>query len=102
MTDSDVASVVRSYLGSFAGRDPAAIAAHVSDDFRNEHVSALGRGCVGRDEYELRLPTFLDGMQGLEYTVEDLLVDGDRAVVTYTMTALWQGAKPVEVRGAQR
>ena len=33
-----------SYLSSFAGGDPDAIAAHVAPGFVNEHASALGRG----------------------------------------------------------
>lgn len=102
MSESDVASVVHSFLVSFAGRDPGAIAAHVSTDFVNEHTSALGQGCVGRSLYRERLPAFLDAMQDLAYEIEDLLVDGNRAVATYTLTALWQGTEPVTVRGAQR
>ena len=74
MTDpsgpSDPIEVARSYLASFADRDPDAIAAHVSDDFVNEHTAALGSSCEGRDEYLRRLPGFLDSMPGLRYEIE--------------------------------
>jgi steroid delta-isomerase-like uncharacterized protein len=95
------ADLARSYLASFAGRDVAAIAAHVSDDFVNEHTSALGSGCVGRAEYERRLPGFLDSMPGLRYEVEDVIADGDRAVATYTLHARMNG-REIAVRGAMR
>ena len=54
----------RSYLASFAGGDPAAVVAHVTEDFVNEHTAALGSGCVGRDEYAARVPGFLASMPG--------------------------------------
>ena len=43
MSSSSAATDRFLYLAPFAGRDPAAIAAHVTDDFVNEHVSALER-----------------------------------------------------------
>jgi ketosteroid isomerase-like protein len=94
--------IVRGYLGSFAGRDPDAIAAHVSDDFVNEHTAALGEGCRGRAAYRERLPGFLADMHELRYEVEDVIVDGSRAAVAYTMHARWQGDRPISVRGVQR
>jgi hypothetical protein len=48
--------VVASYLGSFAAADPDVIADHVTADFVNEHRSALGSSCHGREEYRRRLP----------------------------------------------
>ena len=96
------AAVARSYLASFATRDPDAIAAHVGDDFVNEHTAALGSSCVGRDAYRERLPGFLADMVDLRYEPEDVVAEGDRVMVTYTMTARWQGSTPITVRGVQR
>lgn len=98
---SSTESVVRSYLASFATGDPDAVAAHVSDDFANNHTSALGTSCVGRDAYRERLPDFLASMPGMNYRADDVVVDGERAAAFYTMTGTWNGV-PFEVRGAQR
>lgn len=65
--------VVTTFLESFARNDPDAIAALVSDGFRNEHLSALGSNCVGRDEYRRRLPHFLQAFADRSYTVEDIV-----------------------------
>ena len=100
--NSIVEQVVRSYLGAFATADPDAIAAHVTDGFVNEHTAGLGSGCIGRAEYRNRLPGFLADMADLDYEIEDLLVDGDRAAAFYTMTASWQGSTPITIRGVQR
>jgi len=94
--------VVRSYFASFSDGVPVAIAGHVTDDFVNEHVAALGEGCVGRDAYFERLPTFLADMQALRYEIEDMVVEGERAMVTYTLRARWRGERSIVVRGAQR
>lgn len=66
-------AVVTAYLESFSRNDAEAIAAFVSDGFRNEHLSALGSGCVGREEYLRRLPHFLGAFADRSYTVEDLV-----------------------------
>ena len=95
---SDAAAVVRSYLHSFATGDPDAIAAHVTDEFVNEHTSALGSSCTGRHEYLARLPGFLAAFPGLCYEVERVVVDGDHAVAAYRMTATSEG-HPVDLRG---
>lgn len=79
--------VVRRYLDAFADGDADAIADHVSDAFVNEHRSALGVGCVGRDEYRRRLSGFLTAFPALRYEVLDVLTDGERVVVAYTMHA---------------
>ncbi len=94
--------VVRSYLSSFASGDPTTIAAHVTEDFVNEHTSALGRGCQGRDSYRERLPSFLSSMIDLRYQIEDLVEQDGQVMVTYLMTALWQGQQAISIRGAQR
>jgi steroid delta-isomerase-like uncharacterized protein len=95
------AAVARSYVESFASGDPETIAAHVTDDFVNEHTAALGAGCVGRDEYLSRLPGFLTMFDGLRYDVEDVVADGDRAMVPYTMHATHDG-HPITIRGVMR
>lgn len=92
---------VRAYLQSFAGRDPDQIAAHVTEDFVNEHTAALGQGCIGRSAYRERLPGFLDQMVDLAYEIEDLVEQGDRVMVAYRMTARWNGDTSISIRGAQ-
>ena len=94
--------VAEGYLGSFAGADPDDIAVRVTSEFVNEHIAAIGRGCVGRDAYRQRLPGFLASFTGLRYDIEEVLVDGDRVVAAYTMRARWQGETPIDVRGVQR
>ena len=81
------AAVARSYLASFAGGDADAVAAHVTENFVNDHASALGSGCVGRAEYRRRLPGFLASMPGLRYEVDEPVVDGDRVAVPYVLHA---------------
>lgn len=93
---------VRSYFAAFEQRDVDAIAAHVSDDFVNEHTAALGQGCVGRETYRERLPGFLEGMANLRYEIEDLVEQDGRVMVSYRMTAKWQGVTSISIRGAQR
>ena len=95
---SEPAEVVRSYLASFAGRDPDAIAGHVSAGFVNDHASALGARSEGADEYRRRLPGFLARMEGLRYDVTRILADGSTVAAAYTLRATAAG-RPVEVRG---
>ena len=97
----DPSAVARSYLTSFTDRDPDAIAAHVSDDFYNEHTAALGSSCEGRAEYLRRLPGFLDSMPGLRYEIERIVAEGDQAVAFYTLHA-HVNERDVAVRGVMR
>jgi ketosteroid isomerase-like protein len=90
--------VARRYLESFASHDPAVIAAHVADDFINEHASALGTGCVGRAEYLRRLPGFLDSLPGLRYEVEEVIAQGSGVAITYRLVAT-SDDRPVDVPG---
>ena len=92
------ADVARAYLRSFAAGDPDAIAGHVTDDFVNDHASALGSGCVGRAEYRRRLPGFLASMSDLAYEVGTVIADGSAVAVTYRLTATCAG-HPVDVPG---
>ena len=94
-------AVARSYLASFAGGDPDAVAALVTDDFVNEHTAALSSGCEGKAEYRRRLPGFLASFAGLRYEIEDLVAQGDRAAAAYTMRATYEGHE-IEVRGVMR
>lgn len=98
MTARRPAATALAYLASFSSRDPEAIAAHVTEDFVNEHASALGTGCTGRDEYVRRLPSFLERFPELAYHVEQVVEDGDRVAVAYRLTAT-SGEQPVELRG---
>jgi steroid delta-isomerase-like uncharacterized protein len=94
------ADVARSYLGSFASGDPDAVAAHVAPGFVNDHASALGSGCVGRDEYRSRLPGFLASFPGLEYAVQSVTADeaSGSVAVEYRMTAT-SDDHPIDIRG---
>ncbi len=99
---SEPADVAASYLSAFDTRDPARIAAHVSQDFSNRHTSVLGgAGCDGRDAYLERLPGFISGMVDLHYEVERLVVDGPDVAAFYTMTGRWQGEASFTLRGVQ-
>ena len=92
---------VLDYVDALNGGDPDAIAACVTEDFVNEHTSAVGHSLRGRAAYRERLPQFLGEMQGLHYEVEDLIAEGDRCAVAYTMTATWCG-HPFTIRGMFR
>lgn len=101
MSGGDPRAVASSFVASFASGDPDRIAAHVAADFVNEHTAALGSGCVGRDEYRRRLPGFLADFEDLRYEPEDVVVEGDRVVVAYRMTAR-HGGEPIDLRGVFR
>ncbi|MAT04754.1 MAG: hypothetical protein CL424_06900, partial [Acidimicrobiaceae bacterium] len=86
------------YLAAFSTGEPEQVASNVTDDFVNDHASALGSGCEGIDEYRRRLPGFLGSLPGLRYEVEQLIVDGPDVAAPYTLTAT-SGGHPVEIRG---
>jgi ketosteroid isomerase-like protein len=98
---TSTAAITRSYLASFATGEPDAVASHVTDDFVNEHTAALGTGCRGKDEYRRRLPDFLARFAGLRYEIEDLITEGDKSAVAYTMRARSAG-QDITVRGVMR
>jgi predicted ester cyclase len=89
------------YLAAFATGDAEAVVDNVTADFVNEHTSALGSGCTGRDEYARRVPGFLLSMPGLYYEVEDVVACDDRVVVAYTLHT-HVNHRDVAVRGVMR
>jgi steroid delta-isomerase-like uncharacterized protein len=95
------ADAVARYLAALNAHDADAVAAAVTDDFVNEHTSAGGVSRVGRAAYRAALDGFLDQFRDLHYDVEELLVDGERAAVAYTMTAV-VGGRPLTIRGVFR
>jgi len=99
-------TVVLGYLDALNSADPDAAAACVTDDFHNEHTSALGSSLHGRDAYRERLPGFLAEFEGLHYEVEEVIVEEDRAAVAYRMRATWLGdpaaRHPIVLRGMFR
>jgi ketosteroid isomerase-like protein len=97
------AEAVGHYLDALNLGDPDVIAGCVTEDFFNEHTSALGRSLHGRAAYRERLPSFLTEFTGLHYDVEDTIVERDRAAVAYTMTCQWgRERKPLCIRGVFR
>jgi len=100
--DRDARGVALGYVAAFSAGDPDAIAAWVTEDFFNEHASALGSSSLGRDEYRTRLPGFLAQFAGLRYDVEDVVAEGDQVVVAYTMRATWKGEHDITIRGVFR
>jgi hypothetical protein len=89
------------YVAAMNAADPDAIAACVTEDFRNEHASPHGAGCEGRGTYRSRLPGFLASMPGLRYSPDPdqpAVVAGDRVAMPYVMTATLP-AGPLRIRG---
>ena len=88
--------IVTSYLRTFSRNDPDALAAHVSEGFRNDHNSELGSGCMGRNEYRRRLPHFLAEFQDRTYMIDDIVSQTRESctevVVRYRFQATYQGA----------
>jgi ketosteroid isomerase-like protein len=93
--------VVRGYLSAFAAGNPETIAAFVSEDFVNEHLSELGSGCRGRVEYLRRLPGFLETFLDRRYEIEDVVEDdsGEAVVTRYRFTATFEGIE-IDIPGA--
>ena len=94
--------IVRTYLASFATGDPDAVVACVTVDFVNEHLSELGSGCEGRDEYRRRLHSFLSTFVGVRYTIAALAEasppNGSDVVVRYRFHATYE-ATPIDIPG---
>jgi steroid delta-isomerase-like uncharacterized protein len=96
--------LVRRYLDAFTAADADAIAAFVTDDFVNEHLSELGSGCTGRSEYRRRLPEFLSTFAGARYVIDAIgeLGDGElgdgEVVARYRFEATYEGT-PIDLPG---
>lgn len=101
MTSRSASEVCRAYLSAFGTGNPEAVTSLVTDDFVNEHTSALGGGCVGKDEYVRRVPGFLASMPGLRYDIEEVIAEGDRVAAAYTLHALVND-HDIAVRGVMR
>ncbi len=91
----DRVDIVRTYLRSFANGDPDAVAACVTVDFVNEHLSELGSGCEGRDEYRRRLRDFLSTFASARYSIlalaEVATPGAGDVVVRYRFEATYDG-----------
>jgi hypothetical protein len=87
--------IVTQYLDAFVDDDPAKITGFVAAEFRNEHLSALGSGSQGREEYARRLPgflsTFTDRRYAIEATVEQGRASETDIVVRYRFEATYDG-----------
>ncbi len=95
MSNHDIAL---NFLESFSNGDPDAILSHVSEDFQNNQISALGDDCTGRDAYRKRLVGFLAGFHDLRYSAEEIIAEDDKIAVAYTMK-FEENARPIEIRG---
>lgn len=99
--------VVVRYLEALSAGDVAGVLACVGESFFNEHTSALGSSCTGKDVYAGRLPGFLAQFEGLQYEVvesiteprhDDPALGGANAAVRYRMTARFDG-HAIEIPG---
>ena len=92
---AEAAGVVLYFLDALGGEDVDWIAHHVSDDFENRHLTALGEDSDGREEYCSRLPAFLADFEDRYYRVDEMVhqadESGDVVVVRYTFRAGHQG-----------
>ena len=94
----DARTTAERYLAALSSADADLVVELVTDDFVNEHTSAIGSGCRGRAEYAQRLPSFLEQFAALQYEVVDTVAEGDRVVVRYRMTANFEG-HPIDIPG---
>lgn len=87
------------YLEAFASGNPDNISQHVADNFVNEHTSALGSSCSGKDEYRKRLPEFISSMPGLRYQIENIVGDERHVWAAYTLSTRLN-EREIAIRGA--
>lgn len=99
------AEVATAYMAALNTHDPDVIAACVTDDFVNQHLSIRGHSLTGRTAYRERLDIFLATFPVLRYDIEDMVTQDDRSMVAYRMRADYAGPdgtaapKPIDVRG---
>jgi predicted ester cyclase len=91
-------SIAHAYLVALSGGDPDTIAALVTDDFENEHTSALGSSSYGRLGYRDRLPGFLAQFIGLNYEIISTVTEGAQVALRYQLTAVHEG-HAIEIPG---
>ena len=94
--------IVRTYLRSFANGDADAVAACVTVDFVNEHLSELGSGCAGRDEYRRRLTDFLSTFASARYsilTLAEIATPGAGDVVVRDRFEATYDGTPIDIPG---
>lgn len=90
MNERDTEALVRRYYDEvFNGRRPELIAELAVEDYV-EHDPFPGQG-NGRHDLTARVQTILDAMNPVQFTIEDVVVAGDRAVVRWTQTATQSG-----------
>ena len=102
--------VALSYLDALGHDDPDAVTAHVADDFHNEHQSAIGTGCTGRDAYRAGLPGFMASFPNRRYTVVETIgpaataIDGDEdaVVIANNRPCALRTRRPSGAQGAAR
>lgn len=95
------ARAAREYVAALNAHDADAVADLVTVNYVNEHTATLGEGTRGREVYRKRLPEFFRQLPGLRYDIEDLVVQDDRAIVAYSLSARPAGHY-VTVRGVFR
>jgi steroid delta-isomerase-like uncharacterized protein len=91
--------ICTSYLESFATGDVDLVVSHVASDFVNEHTSALGSSCKGKDEYRSRLPSFISSMPKLSYAIEQIMSEGHHVWAAYTLRTT-VNKHDIAIRGA--
>lgn len=92
------AEIALGYIEAFSSGDPDTVAAWVTEGFANNQMGVLGSRFAGRALYRQRLEGFLGRFAGLRYAAEATIVEGDRVVVPYVMTASDAG-RPIEIEG---
>ncbi|MFQ6004498.1 MAG: nuclear transport factor 2 family protein [Woeseia sp.] len=92
-------NIALNFLESFSSGDPDVVASHVSENFQNIQISLLGDDCTGRDAYRQRLVGFFSTFRQLSYTAEEIIVEGDKVAIQYTMS-FEEKNTPMKIRGA--
>lgn len=90
--------IALSYLAAFSSGNPEEVAAHVTKDFQNNQMGVFGSCFSGRDLYRERLKGYLSSFRNLHYTAEDVIVDGNKVVIAYHMTAE-NNQQPLNIKG---
>ncbi len=81
------------YLEALGGDDADHVAALVTEGFVNEHQSAIGSGCVGRENYRERLAGFMASFPNRHYDVVGTVADDVTAAIRYRFGADIEGTR---------